>query len=63
VPDDFVEAAPQILIPQVPGVALTEEDSEDDEDDDEYGEEKGEYGEEMETVALNKSVDFSHALV
>lgn len=43
-----------------------------DENDDEYGEEKGEYGEEKseydegeegETIALNKSIDFSHALV
>ncbi|CAB3977484.1 ammonium transporter Rh type A-like [Paramuricea clavata] len=63
VPDDFVEAAPQILIPQVPGVALTEQDDEDDDDDEEYGEEEGEYGEEGETIALNKSIDFSHALV
>ncbi len=65
VPDDFVEAAPQILIPQVPGVALTEQDDQDleDDDDDEFGEEKGEYGEDVETIALNKSIDFTHALV
>ena len=58
-PDDFVEAGPQILIPQVPGVALTEQNEEENDD------EKGEYGEEEEgeTIALNKSIDFSHALV
>ena len=62
-PDDFVEAAPQILIPQVPGVALTEGDDQEDEVDDEYGDEKDELGDEMESIALNQSVDFSHALV
>ena len=58
-PDDFVEAGPQILIPQVPGVALTEQNEEENDD------EKSEYGEEEEgeTIALNKSIDFSHALV
>ena len=69
-PDDFVEAGPQILIPKVSGVALTEQDE--DENDGESGEEKGEYREEKseygdeeegETIALNKSIDFSHALV
>ena len=55
-PDDFVEAGPQILIPQVPGVALTEQNEEENDD------EKGVYGE-GETIALNKSIDFSHALV
>jgi hypothetical protein len=63
VPDDFVEAAPQILIPQVPGMALTEQDDQEDDDDDEFGEEKSEYGEDVETIALNKSIDFTHALV
>ena len=63
VPDDFVPARPQILIPQLPGVALTED--QDEEDDDDYGEQQGEYGEdkEEETLALKKSIDFSHALV
>ena len=64
VPDDFVEAGPQILIPQVPGVALTEQDEPDDIED-EYEDETGDYeeDEERETIALKKSIDFSHALV
>ncbi|XP_028414012.1 ammonium transporter Rh type A-like [Dendronephthya gigantea] len=59
VPDDFVPVRPQILIPQVPGVALNEDD------DDEYGEQESEYGEdkEEEGFVLRKSIDFSHALV
>ena len=72
VPDDFLDAAPQILIPQVsPGALGDEEDvmlmgnnynEEEESRTDEYNSGK-EQGMKSEKLQLSENIDFSHALV
>ena len=64
VPDDFIEAGPQILIPQVPTVSVAEENELEDEyevEEDGYGVDEEE--EDTNLMKLNQNEQFANEVV